>query len=117
MGKQYHEEDEESSPSDEDDGTPELITSREDFSTMVDEFLNDYEILGNKMKLKLEGNSGAEKLETLRYALSQGDRVHVNAYENAEAQDLEDIETSEKGDRWDCETILSLLLISYRNDD
>jgi protein LTV1 len=120
MGKQYHEqyheENEESSPSDDDDEAPELITSREDFSTMVDEFLHDYEILGSKMKLKLEGRSGAEKLETLRCTLGQGDRVHVYPHENDDAQDLEDTETSEKGDRWDCETILSLLPVLYRSN-
>lgn len=79
---------------------------------MVDEFLHDYEILGNKMKLKLDGDSGADKLETLRCALGQDERLHVYARENGDTQDLEDIEASEEGDRWDCETILSMFLLS-----
>jgi len=47
------------------DEAPELITSREDFSSMVNDFLNDFEIVGRKMKPKLEGESGAEKLDVL----------------------------------------------------
>ncbi|KAJ7897367.1 Low temperature viability protein-domain-containing protein [Mycena olivaceomarginata] len=73
--KQYNSDDEdEPSEEEDDDAAPELITSREDFESMMDEFLNDYEILGRKLKPKLEGDSGAEKLDTLRRAMGMDER-------------------------------------------
>ncbi len=114
MLKEYNEDDDDdehaSMPDDSDsDDAPELITARDDFSSMMDEFLNDYEILGRKMKPKLEGDSGAEKLETLRRAMGQDQRVK-ESYSDDDDTPEEDLflELEEdKKDRWDCETILS----------
>ncbi|KAG6878318.1 hypothetical protein C0993_008915 [Termitomyces sp. T159_Od127] len=110
MVKQYADDDEDM-PSDEDDDfdeAPELITSREDFESMMNEFLNDYEILGRKMKLKLDGDTGAEKLDTMRRAMGQDSRVRLNSEESDEEDDiLMPLDVDDKQDRWDCETILS----------
>ncbi|KAG7452177.1 LTV-domain-containing protein [Guyanagaster necrorhizus] len=114
MLKEYNEDEDEddraSMPDDsESDEAPELITARDDFSSMMDEFLNDYEILGRKMKPKLEGDSGVEKLETLRRAMGQDQRVK-ESYSDDDDTPEEDLflELEEdKKDRWDCETILT----------
>ncbi|KAJ6520285.1 Low temperature viability protein-domain-containing protein [Mycena sanguinolenta] len=108
--KQYNS-DEESEPSEEDadDDAPELITSRADFESMMDEFLNDYEILGRKLKPKLEGDSGAAKLDTLRRAMGQDERVRT-AREGEDEEDddvLMPLDIDDRKDRWDCETILT----------
>ncbi|KAJ3869195.1 Low temperature viability protein-domain-containing protein [Lentinula novae-zelandiae] len=117
MLRQYNDEeededDETSFLSDEDnDEAPQLITSREDFGSMMDEFLNDYEILGRKMKPKLDGDTGAEKLDTLRRAMGQDERIR-GSLADAEDHDNDDDNEflridEEKKDRWDCETILT----------
>ncbi|KIK70504.1 hypothetical protein GYMLUDRAFT_277183 [Collybiopsis luxurians FD-317 M1] len=114
MLKQYNsdEEDEDVPVSDEgDDEAPQLITSREDFTSMMNEFLNDYEILGRKMKPKLHGDTGAEKLDTLRRAMGQDDRVRESLTGEEDDDDDDDNDflrlDEEKKDRWDCETILT----------
>ncbi|KAJ3571563.1 hypothetical protein NP233_g3672 [Leucocoprinus birnbaumii] len=89
------------------DEAPELITSREDFDSMVNEFLNDYEILGRKMKPKLEGDSSIDKLDTIRRALGHDDRVRVNEDDDDEVQDFVSQDDTPQEDRWDCETILT----------
>jgi len=92
---------------------PDLITSREDYSGMVDEFMDKYELLGRKLKPVLAGESGADKLETLRRALGQDERVRVVSVGEDDEQELEDDElyraydANEKEDRWDCETVLT----------
>lgn len=122
--KQYNEDDEdkEESGSNEDgdsDEAPELITSRDDFDSMVNTFLNDYEILGRKMKPRMEGESGLDKLDSLRRAMGQDERVRIMNGENEEVDD-EKFDAhlfpsdDDKKDRWDCETILSeSTLISF----
>jgi protein LTV1 len=111
MMKQYDndEEDDEAEepPSDEDsDEAPDLITSRDDFDGMLNEFLNDYEILGRKLRPKLEGESGAEKLDTIRRAMGLDERVRIQDGDDSEPDELEFVEEEPK-DKWDCETILS----------
>ncbi|KAJ7597341.1 Low temperature viability protein-domain-containing protein [Mycena floridula] len=111
MLKQYNSDDEDSEEdsdaSDETDDAPQLITSREDFTAMMDEFLDDYEILGRKLKPKLAGDTGMEKLDTLRRAMGQDERVRVNNEDSGdEEDDLLEPAAKEK-DRWDCETILT----------
>lgn len=110
--KQYNEDSEDASSSSEEshsDDAPDLITSREDFESMMDEFLNDYEQLGRKLKPKLPGETGPEKLDTIRRAMGQDDRVRIG--EGEEEDDSNDIyavlKEDDKKDRWDCETILS----------
>lgn len=75
----------------------------------MDEFLNDYEQLGRKLKPKLPGETGPQKLDTIRRAMGQDERVRMG--EQEEDEDSDDIyaplEEDDKKDRWDCETILS----------
>ncbi|KAG6911350.1 hypothetical protein DXG01_001021 [Tephrocybe rancida] len=110
--KQYADDDDDTPSSDEEndpDEAPELITSRDDFESMMNEFLNDYEILGRKMKQKLDGDTGAEKLDTIRRALGQDERVRLDDQEDDDDDDdiLMPFDVDDKKDRWDCETILS----------
>ncbi|KAF8433548.1 Low temperature viability protein-domain-containing protein [Boletus edulis BED1] len=92
---------------------PDLITSREDYTEMVDEFMDKYELLGRKLKPVLAGESGADKLEMLRRGLGQDERVRVIAIEADDDEVLDDeglfraYNANEKEDRWDCETILT----------
>ncbi|KAF9245715.1 Low temperature viability protein-domain-containing protein [Melanogaster broomeanus] len=94
---------------------PDLVTSREDFATMLDDFMNNYELLGRKLKPVLPGDSGANKLETLRRAMGQDERVRVvvTGEEDEEHEELGDedlfmgYDATEKEDKWDCETILT----------
>lgn len=91
-----------------DDEAPELISSRDDFESMVNTFLNDFEILGRKMKPKMEGETGLDKLDTFRRAMGQDERVRAALDDEEEVND-DDLfpEEEDKKDRWDCETILS----------
>lgn len=94
------------------DEAPELITSREDFEAMMDDFMDNYELLGRKLKPVLPGDSGPEKLNTLRRAMGQDERVRiVSADDNDEELDDKQLfagyDAAEKEDMWDCETILS----------
>ncbi|KDQ63030.1 hypothetical protein JAAARDRAFT_29021 [Jaapia argillacea MUCL 33604] len=92
----------------ESDEAPQLLTSREDFESMMDEFLDQYEILGGKMKPVLSGGDAAQKLDTLRRAMGQDERVRVaNGDSDDEADILMPLDIKDKQDRWDCETILS----------
>jgi protein LTV1 len=74
----------------------------------MDDFLQNYEVSGGKMKPSLPG-SGAEKLQSLRLAMGRGKRVTV---EDSDQEGKEDdiyavIEDNEKQERWDVETVLS----------
>lgn len=93
---------------DSDDEAPELITSRDDFNSMVNTFLNNFEILGRKMKPKMEGESGLDKLDVYRRTMGQDER---NRIADADTDDEVDIDQlfpdKDNKDRWDCETILS----------
>lgn len=115
--KEAEDEDEDENPAsdseEDDDEAPELITSRDDFESMMDEFLDDFELLGRKMRPKLAGETGVEKLDTLRRAMGQDDRVRLNDDDDARDDDiLMPLDFDDKKDRWDCETILSK---SYRS--
>ncbi|KAF9075020.1 Low temperature viability protein-domain-containing protein [Rhodocollybia butyracea] len=97
---------------DDEDEPPHLITSRDDFTSMMDEFLNDYEILGRKLKPKLVGETGAEKLDTLRRAMGQDERIRASLNHEDEDEDNDDneflrMDEEKKKDRWDCETVLT----------
>lgn len=114
--REYEEgsEEEHSDPDQSDaDEAPDLITSRADFDSMMNEFLNDYEILGRKMKPKLAGETGFDKLDTLRRAMGQDERVRISIGEEDDTpgdDSLLPVQVDDK-DRWDCETILSRSLI------
>lgn len=91
---------------DQSDEVPELTTFREDFDSMVNQFLNDYEILGRKMRPKLEGETGPAQLSVLRQAMAEDPRIRINI----DDEDLLVVSDSEdKNEKWDCETILSAL--------
>ncbi|KAH6916658.1 cytoplasmic protein [Coprinopsis sp. MPI-PUGE-AT-0042] len=114
MLREYGDEDEEGDMDEElsqideenSDEAPDLITSRDDFDGMINEFLNDYEILGRKLRPKLEGETGAEKLDTFRRALGEATiREGADEEDNDEPQFY--VEEDDKKDRWDCETILT----------
>ena len=116
--KEYKEDDETTFPSSdegiESDEAPDLITSREDFESMMDEFLDDYEILGRKMKARLAGDTGADKLDTMRRALGRDERILITASDD-DNDLLMPLDVDSKKDRWDCETILcvSLRFLGY----
>ncbi|KAH8119968.1 Low temperature viability protein [Phellopilus nigrolimitatus] len=108
--KEYESEEEEEELSDDEDGAPELITSREDFNDIMDDFLDNYEILGGKMRHVLPGETVTDKLGTIRRSLKEiGYDAHGQLEEGADGEDDDGFERLEeaKGDRWDCETILS----------
>jgi hypothetical protein len=82
---------------------------------MVNDFLNDFEIVGRKMKPKLEGESGPEKLDVLRRAMGRDERVFRISDDGNEEDDNDDLISSDeedKKDRWDCETILCVSFFS-----
>ncbi|KIK30100.1 hypothetical protein PISMIDRAFT_671144 [Pisolithus microcarpus 441] len=94
------------------DEVPELITSRDDFSAMVDDFVENYELVGRKLKPVLPGDSAVDKLDTLRRAMGQDGTVRIQASEqDGDDEDDERLFASyhanEKESRWDCETILT----------
>jgi protein LTV1 len=87
---------------------PDLITSREDFDSMMDEFLDGYEILGRQMKPVLEGDTPGQKLDTIRRALAEGGPVRITSTANDDRDEiLMPVDVDDVKDRWDCETILS----------
>ncbi|TFY83434.1 hypothetical protein EWM64_g587 [Hericium alpestre] len=103
-------EDEDDLADDDSDSAPQLITTREDFDSMMNDFLENYEILGGKMKPALHG-TGAEKLESLRVAMGQDERVREKDEDETSESDDGDIyaylEKEDKHDRWDVETVLT----------
>ncbi|KAI9444930.1 LTV-domain-containing protein [Lactarius indigo] len=110
--KEYMEDEgSENEPPDSDgsDSTPEFITSRDDFETLMDDFLHNYEVSGGKMKPSLQG-SGPEKLQLLRLAMGRDERVLVDNPDQRE-RDNDDmnsmIEEKGKRERWDVETVLT----------
>ncbi|KAI8981205.1 LTV-domain-containing protein [Trametes punicea] len=118
-------EDEEEDPSVDDlDEAPDLIASREDFESMMDEFLENYEVVSGKMRLVLPGTA-TEKLDTIRKALGEA-KIRDDAEESDTEEDdvLMPLDADDKKDRWDCETILTTYsnlenhprLIRARND-
>lgn len=92
--------------SDSSDSTPELITSREDFEALMDDFLLNYEVSGGKMKPSLQG-SGPEKLQSLRLAMGRDERVTADQQERDDGDIDPMFEEKEKRGRWDVETVLS----------
>ncbi|KAL1712809.1 Low temperature viability protein-domain-containing protein [Schizophyllum commune] len=111
MAKEYGDEDDEDEDEEEDDidEVPDLILSRPDFEDMMDEFLNDFELLGRKMQHKLEGDTGVEKLDTFRRALGTVREVDLRETPDRDPNDdeLSSDSEDEKEDQWDCESILS----------
>lgn len=101
--------------------------SREDFDNILDDFLENYEIVGRKYKLALGGTglSGPEKLQVLRAAVEGQEGEGLGKEENrrrimeleklgrgVRREPRERIRADEdRGEKWDVETILSTLLV------
>lgn len=75
---------------------------------MMNEFLDNYEILGGKMRPVLPGDTATEKLDTFRKALGEV-RIREQEDEGSEEDDILMPLQMDNKDRWDCETILSKL--------
>lgn len=72
---------------------------------MMNEFMDEYEILGGKMKPRLEGDTNIEKLDTIRKALGP---VKIHDYDERNDGDISiPVDVDDLKDTWDCETILS----------
>ncbi|KAJ1915596.1 Protein ltv1 [Mycoemilia scoparia] len=109
----------------EDSSGRKMTEYRPDLEAMLDDFLGQYEMKGPKLVTKLEGDTGAEKLHTLRNALLTEDSVQKSHKVLLKtASDLEkgkkkkdnvtsidyidmDKEQQKKYRDWDCQTILT----------
>lgn len=73
----------------------ETEVSREDFEAIMDDFLDNYEVVGKKMVQVLPGGSGAEKLDSMRRALVgldlEGNGASVSADGGDAGQDDDDL--------------------------
>lgn len=104
-------------------GGPAPEISRDDFDAIMDDFLDNYEVVGRRMREALGGTalSGPEKLRVLRSALEDGEEGPSREENRRRILDLERrIETGEYKDvkegidrrevvpehKWDVETIL-----------
>ena len=72
----------------------------------MSEFMNEYEILGRKMQAKLPGDTGTERLDIIRRAMGQDNRIIVREDNEDDENVLVPVEIGNKKDRWDCETII-----------
>lgn len=98
--------------------------SREDFDAIMDDFLDNYEVVGNRMRAALGTTalSGPEKLSVLRAALQDGEegptteenrarildierRIEMGTYKDIK-EDLDRREVEPDKNKWDVETIL-----------
>ncbi|KAI9321010.1 Low temperature viability protein-domain-containing protein [Dichotomocladium elegans] len=96
--------------SDEDYDAPDL-EDRADFENILDDFLDKYEIVGRKMAFKLDGDTGGEKLDTIRQSLG-GIRLDDDQDKpKVRKQDIESIDLWERPKKhretWDCQSVLS----------
>lgn len=73
---------------------------------MMNEFLENYEIIGGKMRPVLAGETSVDKLDTIRKALGEA-KIRRDDDSDREEDILMPTDLDEEKDRWDCETILS----------
>ena len=78
----------------------------------MDDFLDNYEILGGKMRPVLPGDSAVDKLETMRRAMGIDNTTRDTTSDNEESTS----EVEDEQQMWDCETILSVLNLFYLAD-
>lgn len=101
------------------------LVSREDFDSIMDDFLDNYEVVGNKYRQALGGTqlSGPEKLQVLRAAV-ESEEDGIGKEENrrrileierlgrgvrAPKERMSRVQREEdEGEKWDVETILSM---------
>ena len=74
---------------------------------MMNEFLENYEILGGKMRPVLPGQTSIDKLDTMRKALGAAMIRDVEDEDEVDDRVFMPSVVDEDKDRWDCETILS----------
>ncbi|KAF7731743.1 hypothetical protein EC973_008257 [Apophysomyces ossiformis] len=91
---------------------------RGDFEAILDDFLEKYELVGNRMAVKLEGDTSEQKLDTVRNALlgmniSDDDHEKESILESvkprkekAESVDIWDRPVKQR-QAWDCQSVLS----------
>ncbi|KAI9491699.1 Low temperature viability protein-domain-containing protein [Zychaea mexicana] len=103
------------------------LEERADFESILDDFLDKYEIVGKKMQPKLDGETGGAKLDTIREAL-----LATKLSDNEDDDDNESVATvttrtqqrsskdkkesefvdlferpTQRRDTWDCQSMLS----------
>lgn len=89
---------------------------REDFDSIMNDFLDKYEVLGGKMRPSLGGSAAtpADKLELVRRALGEA-RIKERK-EGDEESDEEPMPeprvVGENKEKWDAETILSEYMLA-----
>ncbi|GJJ09602.1 hypothetical protein Clacol_003825 [Clathrus columnatus] len=109
--KTYDDDDMPSDPEDlidsDPDEAPDLIAAREDFEAVMDDFLENYELVGRRMRPTLKGDTGIDKLDTIRRALGAVNIKDEEDYIEEDKKILMPIDVDEEKERWDCETILS----------
>ncbi|KAH7107124.1 Low temperature viability protein [Auriculariales sp. MPI-PUGE-AT-0066] len=89
------------------DEAPDLVASREDFDQLVDDFLGNYEIVGNKIKPSMPGDTPLEKLDSLRKGFDVQQMPSRRVARPVIKRDALQLHEEPEKDRWDCETILS----------
>lgn len=112
MEKEYASDDDEEYEvsSDIDEEPPDLLAENPAFASLVDNFLGTYEQLGRRMKPKLEGETGIEKLDTLRRALGKNERLWGLEQDSSD-EDEDSVEEEDEKPRWDCETVLCKIIV------
>ena len=94
---------------------------RDDFDAIMDDFLDNHEVVGRRLRQSLGGNalSGVEKLRVLRAAIDDGDeglgkeenRKRILVLEKLGRgfkRDEEEVQIDDDREKWDVETILSV---------
>lgn len=98
-----------------------ISKERADFEAILDDFLDNYEVVGNKIAPKLEGEDSVQKLDTIRKAL---DRINIKEENEEEAEERERKQRSKSSSKsklddpwarpeqrkkatWDCQSVLS----------
>ena len=93
------------------------MVTREDFESILDDFLDKYEVVGRRMVPKLEGDTSEAKLETIRNALgearlSDDDKDEKPMPSRPVKEDrIEGVDVWERPVKqraaWDCQTVLT----------
>ncbi len=94
--------------------------SRDDFDAIMDDFLNNYEVVGRRLRHSLGGTSlsGVEKLRVLRAAIDDGDEglgkeenrrriLELESVGRGVKREKERVRVDDEGKKWDVESILS----------
>ncbi|KAI8379564.1 Low temperature viability protein-domain-containing protein [Radiomyces spectabilis] len=100
----------------EEDSNDEAFEERGDFDSILDEFLEKYELVGKKMEPKLEGETSGDKLDTIRRALfatklednqEKKESSKNKPRKEGEFEDLFARPEQRQRDTWDVQSVLS----------